>query len=131
MSARPAARRISIAVLPRERRHSGEDLAEDRAQREDVGPAVDGFGLAPGLLRGHVGRRAQHAAGLREVAVALAPRRGHDRLVGRGRNGSCSGCPSLGKTLARPQSITCTSPNDPTITFDGFRSRWITPRAWA
>ena len=36
-----------------------------------------------------------------------------------------------GKTLARPQSITCTSPNDPTITLDGFKSRWITPREWA
>ncbi len=39
--------------------------------------------------------------------------------------------PPLGRTLARPQSITWTSPKLPTITFDGFRSRWITPRAWA
>ncbi len=42
-----------------------------------------------------------------------------------------SAMPPSGKTLARPQSITCTSPNEPTITFEGFRSRWITPRAWA
>ena len=42
-----------------------------------------------------------------------------------------AGCPSLGRTLARPQSITCTSPKDPTITLAGLRSRWITPRAWA
>ena len=35
------------------------------------------------------------------------------------------------RTLARPQSMTWTSPNDPTITFDDFKSRWITPRAWA
>ena len=34
-------------------------------------------------------------------------------------------------TFARPQSMTCTSPNAPTMTFAGFRSRWITPAAWA
>ena len=27
--------------------------------------------------------------------------------------------------------MTCTSPNAPTITFAGFRSRWMTLRAWA
>ena len=27
--------------------------------------------------------------------------------------------------------MTWTSPKPPTMTFDGFRSRWITPRAWA
>ena len=41
------------------------------------------------------------------------------------------GAPGFARTLARPQSMTCTSPNAPTITFDGFRSRWMTPRAWA
>ena len=30
-------------------------------------------------------------------------------------------------TRARPQSITYVSPNCPTITLAGFRSRWITP----
>ena len=49
----------------------------------------------------------------------------------RRRFGSLAGWPSLGSTLASPQSITWTSPKLPTITFDGFRSRWITPRAWA
>jgi len=39
--------------------------------------------------------------------------------------------PPRGRTLARPQSITWTSPKLPTMTFDGLRSRWITPRAWA
>ena len=38
---------------------------------------------------------------------------------------------AAGKTLASPQSITWTSPKEPTMTFDGFKSRWITPRAWA
>ena len=39
--------------------------------------------------------------------------------------------PPRGSTLATPQSITWTSPKLPTITFDGFKSRWITPRVWA
>src|SRR5439155_510630 len=34
-------------------------------------------------------------------------------------------------SLASPQSMTWTSPNSPTMTFDGFRSRWMTPREWA
>ena len=33
--------------------------------------------------------------------------------------------------LASPQSITATSPNSPTSTLAGFRSRWITPCACA
>ena len=37
----------------------------------------------------------------------------------------------LGSTLASPQSMTWTSPKAPTITLEGFRSRWITSRAWA
>ncbi len=43
---------------------------------------------------------------------------------------SSSTTPPRGRTLARPQSMTWTSPNEPTITLEGFRSRWITPRAW-
>jgi hypothetical protein len=34
-------------------------------------------------------------------------------------------------TLPKPQSTTSTSPNAPSITLLGLRSRWITPRAWA
>ena len=34
-------------------------------------------------------------------------------------------------TFERPQSTTCTSPKAPTMMFDGLRSRWMTPRAWA
>ena len=44
---------------------------------------------------------------------------------------SSSATPPWSSTLARPQSMTCTSPNAPTMTFDGFRSRWITPRLCA
>ena len=44
---------------------------------------------------------------------------------------SSSATPPWSSTLARPQSMTCTSPKLPTMMFDGFRSRWITPRAWA
>ena len=32
---------------------------------------------------------------------------------------------------ARPKSVTCGRPRSSSITFAGFRSRWITPRAWA
>ena len=42
-----------------------------------------------------------------------------------------SATPPSGSTLASPQSITCTSPNAPTITLAGLRSRWITPLACA
>jgi len=34
-------------------------------------------------------------------------------------------------TLASPQSMTWTSPKAPTMTFSGFRSRWMTPLLWA
>ncbi len=66
-----------------EGRRAGEDLAEDRAQREDVGPLVDHLGLAPGLLGGHVAGRAQDRPGVRQVGVRPAPRRGDHRLRGR------------------------------------------------
>jgi len=39
--------------------------------------------------------------------------------------------PPRGRTFVSPQSITWTSPKAPTITFEGFMSRWITPREWA
>ena len=35
------------------------------------------------------------------------------------------------RTFARPQSMTCTSPNAPTMTFAGFKSRWMTCRLCA
>ena len=44
---------------------------------------------------------------------------------------SSSAMPPSASTLARPQSITCTSPKAPTMMFAGFRSRWMTPLAWA
>ena len=44
---------------------------------------------------------------------------------------SSSAMPPWSRTFARPQSMTCTSPKLPTMMFDGFRSRWTTPRAWA
>ncbi len=67
----------------RERRRPREDLAEDRAQGEDVGPLVDPVGLAPRLLGGHVARRAHDRAGAGQVPVRAAPRRGDQGLLGR------------------------------------------------
>ena len=116
-----------------EGRRAGEDLAEDRAQGEDVGPLVDPVDLAPGLL----GRPCSSACpGPSRRATGPGPSRS-----GPWRSAVSGGfslpafasatTPPRGRTLARPQSITWTSPKRPTITFDGFRSRWITPRAWA
>ena len=51
---RAALRWISPADRPGEGRLAGQDLAEDRAQGEDVGPLVDPVDLAPGLLGRHV-----------------------------------------------------------------------------
>src|SRR5262249_50696773 len=45
-----------------ERGAAGEDLVEDGAQAIDVGPPVDLVLPAPGLLGGHVGRRAERLA---------------------------------------------------------------------
>ena len=54
---------------------AGEDLAEDRAQAEDVGPLVDGLALPARLLRRHVGRGPHHRPGPRGVDRRAAPRR--------------------------------------------------------
>ena len=117
--AAPARRRCA-----HERRLAREDLAEDGAEPEDVGPLVDPVQLAPRLLGRHVAGRAHHRAGPR------APTSEPDRAVRTvtGSSGSASARadhrrPPRGNTLARPQSITCTSPKLPTITLDGFRSR--------
>jgi hypothetical protein len=60
---------------------------------------------------------------LRTVAITLTAAEGSGE--------GSSTIPPCFNTLARPQSMTCTSPKEPTITLDGFRSRWMTPRAWA
>ena len=73
-----------MAPSPGIGRLAGEDLAEDRAQAEHVGPAVDSLDLAGGLLGRHVRGRAQHAAGLRLVQVRTAPHRRDQALLGRG-----------------------------------------------
>ena len=54
---------------------AGEDLAEDRAEAEHVGPPIDPLDVAAGLLRRHVRRGAEHAAGLRFVLGRAAPHR--------------------------------------------------------
>ena len=67
------------------RRLAREDLAQDRAQAEDVGATVEVGDVAAGLLGRHVRRRAQDRAGLgvgAEAAVrAGAPRGANDRFL--------------------------------------------------
>jgi hypothetical protein len=61
-------------VAARVRRHAGQQLVEDHADRVDVRALVD---LAcRGSARGHVLRRADHVAGLGQLRVALAVRGG-------------------------------------------------------
>ena len=121
------------------RRLAGQDLAQDRAQAEDIGPAVQMGDVAVGLLGRHVRRRAQQRTGFgvgAEAAGRAAAAGGANR-VRSSRRLMCPArafliaMPPSASTLARPQSITCTSPNAPTMMFAGFRSRWITPLAWA
>ena len=117
-----------LAVRADVGRPAGEDLAEDRPQAEHVGALVDPLHLAPGLLGRHVRGGAQDAAGLRSSSVPAGPLR---TVVMTACAADSSAMPPCERTLASPQSMTWTSPKDPTITFDGFRSRWTTPRAWA
>ncbi len=66
-----------------ERRLAGQDLAEDRAEREHVAPLVERVDLAPGLLGRHVGGRSQDAPGLGVVGFRLAPGGGDHRVAAR------------------------------------------------
>ena len=61
---------------------------------------------------------------VRSVRTTLAP---SCRRMAR----DSSATPPDASTLARPQSMTCTSPKLPTMTFAGLRSQWMTPREWA
>src|SRR5260370_31668362 len=64
------------------------------------------------------------------VSVSLGWALGAWMMVASGSAGASGGTESR-KILARPQSMTSTSPNAPIMTLAGFRSRWSTPRAWA
>src|SRR5262249_38517168 len=48
-----------VGVTPRERRLPGEDLIKNRSQAVDVRTGPDQLQMPGGLLRGHVGRRAE------------------------------------------------------------------------
>src|SRR5205823_4925185 len=54
-----------------EGRPAGEQLVKHRAQRILVGRRPDLTAAAPRLLRGHVPKRAQHHAGLRQPAARV------------------------------------------------------------
>ncbi len=73
---------VNLAHGPaRECRPAGQHLAEDRAQREHVGPLVEPIEIAAGLLRRHVGGSAHDRAHLRELGVRAGPARLDHRLV--------------------------------------------------
>ena len=111
----------------------GQDLAEDRPQGEDIGLLVEALDFALRLLRAHVGRSADDRPRLRGQAAAGRAYGRHQRFVDPPVLDSGSDLPPRpdGGPSTSPQSTTCTSPKAPTMMFDGLRSRWITPRAWA
>ena len=119
---------------PDVRRLAGQDGAQDRPEAEHVGPLVDlarpPRPPAPGGMYAGV---PSTTPGLRVRPRSPAERADLGELgVVPSRVGSRSAAaPALASTLARPQSMTWTSPKLPTMTFAGFRSRWMTPWAWA
>ena len=98
-----------------DRRAASQDLTEDRPQAEDVGPLVDRVHFAPRLLGGHVPRRPNDRPGPRPSSGAGSARpgsipapSGYLTTLIRLKSGTTLG---RVRTLARPQSITWTSPN--------------------
>ncbi len=119
---------------PHKGRSAGQDFAEDRPQAEHVGSLVDPLDLAAGLLRGHVRGRAQHAARLRLAATARPGRSapsGSATPAGPRLRPLFIGDAPLGQDLGQAPIHHLHFAEVPTITLAGFRSRWITRRAWA
>ena len=107
----------------------------------DASPSLHGFTLGGEIGQGGMGvvYRARDIAFGRDVAIKLlrdkfAPGSPaatrfleEARITGQLQH---PGIPAV-STFARPQSITCTSPNAPTMMLEGFRSRWMTSRECA
>ena len=64
-----------VRVVSGIRRFPGEDLAQNAAEAEDVGPFVEDGGSHIGLLRGEVGRRAENQFSLRILLRGREPDR--------------------------------------------------------
>ena len=92
-----------------ERFLAGEQLVEDRPEREDVRAVVDG--VAAHLLGGHVPGGPHDRAGLREV----------------GNGGHVPASSATPERFARPKSRILTWPSARRNRLSGFRSRWTTP----
>jgi hypothetical protein len=96
-------------------RAGGEQVVEHRADGVDVGALVDGG--AAGLLGRHVRGVPMTAPWI----VRPSP----------GLTAGSPGSSASARSLARPQSITTVSPNLPTRTLAGLRSRWMICSLWA
>ena len=96
-----------------------EHFVKHNAERPDVGAPVNG--LAPGLLGGHVGRRAENHAGRRDVAPSWSASWRHP----------AAGPAAARSAFANPKSSTFTVPSARTLMLAGFRSRWTTPASCA
>ena len=118
---------------PGEGRLAGQDLAEDRPEAEHVAMRRSS---SPGRLLRRPCTRACRAPtpvrdGCRVAAGAgRCGSRSHGRRLGGRRLVGGSRSPSSGPWRG-PSPSPAPRRSPPTMTFDGFRSRWITPWAWA
>ena len=99
--------------LAGERRPAGDQVVEGATEAVNVGAGVGQAGIAAGLLRRQVIRRAHDGAVARQAGVRL-------------------GRPGAARRRANPRSSTLTvAPSAVRIRLAGFTSRCTSPRSWA
>ena len=91
---------------------AGQHLVEHAAERPDVGAPIDR--LAARLFGAHVAGRAENQAADVACTASVGDIDSDDPLAG-----------SASAIFARPKSRTLTLPPGVTLTFAGFRSRWM------
>ena len=117
------ASKMSAEVSPRNGSVPGRHLVQHRAEGKQIGARIQ-F-LALGLLRRHVGHRAQRRPGTGQVLLARSC-----RLRVRCRNAGSTNCCS-GVTFASPKSRILACPRLVTKMLAGLMSRWTMPSACA